>query len=310
MKDICSGKLFIFFLLYLVCHFTSFSVISTEYKLPASGSRLLGHDVTHEVVKGDYFQVLAEQYNVGFLGLMAANPGIDPFLPPVQQPLIIPKQMLLPFAKREGIVINLPELRLYYFPPQQNVVHVFPVGIGRLGLETPKTVTHIGEKRENPVWRPSADMKARYFEEHGRALADVVPAGPNNPFGKYALRLDTSEYLIHGSNQRFGIGMRASSGCIRLYDDDIQWLFNNVALGTKVRIVDQPIKLSYEPKRVKLIEVHSPLSTLDKKEDIQQEQSYISKAVLGFVGKNSANEQLFKQQINKPNGLVVSLSVN
>jgi len=135
--------------------------------------------------------------------------------------------------------VNLPELRLYYFSPTENKVHVFPVGIGRQGLETPRTSTYVGEKRENPTWTPTQAMRERHRAEFGKELPAVVQAGPDNPFGKYALRLGTSEYLIHGSNKRFGIGMRASSGCIRMYDNDIKWLFDHVALNTKVRIIDQ-----------------------------------------------------------------------
>ena len=275
------------------------------YSLPASGSRLIGDVIIHQVVKGDYFQQIAEQYDVGFLALMAANPGVDPFLPALGQRLTIPSQMLLPYGQREGIIINLPELRLYYFPKNSDKVHVFPVGIGQQGLETPKTVSYIGEKRKNPVWRPTAQMKQRHFAEHGTKLADEVPAGPNNPFGQYALRLGTSVYLLHGSNQRFGIGMRASSGCIRLYDDDIKWLYQHVEINTPVRIVDQAIKLSYEPNK-KLIEVHSPLTA--EYGDVRQ--SAISAAVSSFVGDSFDNRERLKQQVAQPRGLVTELVIN
>ena len=215
----------------IILIFLSHLTYATEYDLPAKGFRLIGIDQTHKVKKGDYFQKIAEQYNVGFLALMAANPDIDPFLPELNSDVVIPSAMLLPYIKYEGIVINLPELRLYYFSPENNKVHVFPVGIGREGLETPKATSYISSKRKNPIWRPTDAMRQRYFEEHGKELPREIAAGPNNPFGKYALRLGTSEYLIHGSNQRFGIGMRASSGCIRLFDDDIKWLFENIPLN-------------------------------------------------------------------------------
>ena len=185
--------------------------MATVYDIENENNRLIGEPIIHKVVKGDYFQQLAERYDVGFLALLAANPQHDPFLLDVNSEVVIPNQMLLPFISRKGIVINLPELRLYYFLPEENKVHVFPVGIGRQGLSTPLTSTVIGEKRKDPDWRPTKEMQERHFAEHGKYLPDVVPAGPNNPFGKYALRLGTSEYLIHGSNKRFGIGMRASS---------------------------------------------------------------------------------------------------
>ncbi len=200
-------------------------LFATVYDMDVKPKRLIGESKVHTVVKGDYFQQLAEQYDVGFLALLAANPKQDPFLLQIGEQVVIPNEMLLPYISREGIVVNLPELRLYYFLPDENKVYVFPVGIGKQGLSTPLTNTYIGDKRKDPVWRPTQETQDRYFAEHGKYLAKEVPAGPDNPFGKYALRLGTSEYLIHGSNKRFGIGMRASSGCIRMYDDDIKWLF-------------------------------------------------------------------------------------
>ncbi|WP_252738847.1 L,D-transpeptidase family protein [Colwellia sp. D2M02] len=276
---------------------------ATEYQLPQGKSRLIGHEQYHTVIKGDYFQQIAEQYNVGFLALMAANPNVDPFLPPVNSQVTIPKAMLIPPIRRVGIVINLPELRLYYFSPDNKTVRVFPVGIGREGLETPVATSYISEKREDPVWRPTKEMHERYFAEHGKKLADVVPAGPDNPFGKYALRLGTSEYLIHGSNKRFGIGMRASSGCIRMYDDDIKWLYDNIPLKTKVRIIDQPVKVSYENGHKKLIEIHQPLT----EEDGSKSTVKISDVVQRFVGTERAHWHQLLPFIEQPKGLVVEL---
>ncbi len=275
---------------------------ATEYDLPAKNLRLIGVDQSHKVKKGDYFQKITEQYNVGFLALMAANPDIDPFLPEIDSDIVIPSAMLLPYVKREGIVINLPELRLYYFLPQENKVHVFPVGIGREGLTTPKATSYISSKRKDPIWRPTSAMRQRYFEQHGKQMQKEIAAGPSNPFGKYALRLGTSEYLIHGTNQRFGIGMRSSSGCIRMFDGDIKWLFDNVPLNTKVRIIDQPTKMSYESGGRQVMEIHSPLSI----ENIAQKKS-ITAAVKTFVGKNDSVWQKIIPMLDKPQGLIIEL---
>jgi len=284
--------------------FASHSVHAIEYELPAKSARLIGMQKTHMVTKGDYFQNIAEQYNVGFLALMAANPNIDPFLPEQGNNIVIPSSMLLPYIKREGIVINLPELRMYYFLPEENKVHVFPVGIGRQGLATPEVTSYISSKRSNPTWRPSKDMRARFFEDNGKEMAKEIPPGPDNPFGKFALRLGDSEYLIHGTNQRFGIGMRASSGCIRMFDDDIEWVFDNVPLNTKVRIINQPIKMSYENGQRQLIEIHSPLSIEQENQKIN-----ITEAVELFVGKNSHYWQQLAPIIEQPQGLVVELGL-
>jgi lipoprotein-anchoring transpeptidase ErfK/SrfK len=289
-----------------ILFFTLFSgaLKATVYTIKSENKRLIGEPKIHTIVKGDYFQQLAEQYNVGFLALLAANPELDPFLLKVGAEVIIPNEMLLPFISREGIVINLPELRLYYFSPVNNTVRVFPVGIGRQGLSTPLTSTVIGEKRKDPVWRPTQEMQERNFAKYGKYLAKEVPAGPGNPFGKYALRLGTSEYLIHGSNKRFGIGMRASSGCIRMYDDDIKWLFENVALNTKVRVINQPVKMSYENGDKQLIEIHQPLTELVTTEG----NVILTKAMQRFVGSNRENWQVLLPIIEKPHGLVVELS--
>ena len=282
--------------------FFSSSVYTTEYNLPMKGFRLIGHDQEHKVVKGDYFQKIAEQYNIGFLALMAANPDIDPFLPEINSDIVIPSAMLLPYVKWEGIVINLPELRMYYFIPEMNKVHVFPVGIGRDGLATPKATSYISSKRKNPTWRPTDEMRQRYFEDHGKTLAKEIPPGPNNPFGKYALRLGTSEYLIHGTNQRFGIGMRASSGCIRMFDDDIEWLFENIPLNTKVRIIEQPIKMSYEESGRRLIEIHSPLTVNNT---IQK--NTITSSIKQFVGEDENIWQQLTPVFDNPQGLIIEL---
>ncbi len=278
--------------------------MANVYEMGDVQQRLIGKPKTHTVVKGDYFQELAEQYNVGFLALLAANPHHDPFLLKVGKKVVIPNEMLLPFITREGIVVNLPELRLYYFSPEENKVHVFPVGIGRQGLATPLTSTFIGQKRKDPVWRPTKEMQERYFSENGKYLAKEVPAGPDNPFGKYALRLGTSEYLIHGSNKRFGIGMRASSGCIRMYDNDIKWLFDNVPLNTKVRVINQPVKMSYENGEKQLIEIHQPLTDLKA----YKSKTILTEALQKFVGTKREHWQQLLPVIEKPHGLVIELT--
>ena len=276
---------------------------AAEFVLPEKNFKIIGEEKYYSVRKGDYFQKIAEQYNIGFLALMAANPNVDPFLPLVDHELALPTKMILPFVKRQGIVINLPELRLYYFSPDSNKVHVFPVGIGREGLKTPRTISFISDKRQDPIWRPTTEMKERYLTEKGIVLADEVPAGPNNPFGKYALRIGHSEYLIHGSNQRFGIGMRASSGCIRMYDNDIKWMFDNVPVNTPITIVDQPIKMSYEGGQSKYVEIHQPLSDMD---EYLYQQSVTQ--LVKFIGDDLSQFDI-ETLIESAKGLVVKVKV-
>ncbi|EPJ4433420.1 aminotransferase class V-fold PLP-dependent enzyme [Klebsiella pneumoniae] len=166
---------------------------------------------------------------------------------------IVPWQML---CARVGA-----ELRLYYFPPGENQVQVYPLGIGQLGLETPEMTTRVGQKIPNPTWTPTAGIRARSLEK-GVTLPAVVPAGPNNPLGRYALRLayGNGEYLIHGTNAPDSVGLRVSSGCMRMNADDIKALFSQVKTGTPVRIINQPVKFAVEPDGKRYVEVHRPLS--------------------------------------------------
>lgn len=237
---------------------------ANTWPLPATGSRLVGENRFHVVEDdGGSLEAIAKRYNVGFLALLQANPGVDPYVPRPGSVLTIPLQTLLPDAPRTGIVINLAELRLYYYPPGKNEVTVYPIGIGQLDSNTltPTMVTTVSDKRANPTWTPTANIRARY-KAQGIDLPAVVPAGPDNPMGHHAIRLAAygGVYLLHGTNADFGIGMRVSSGCIRLRDNDIETLFRVITPGTKVNIINTPIKASVEPDGRHLVEIHQPLS--------------------------------------------------
>ncbi|EHK6028059.1 L,D-transpeptidase family protein [Vibrio parahaemolyticus] len=238
------------------------------YELPEDGSRLIGRIENHVVQEGETMANIAKHYDVGMLALMAANKGVDPFLPQEGRVLTIPSQLILPEVPHQGIVINLAELRLYYFPEGEDAVHVFPVGIGRIGRDTPVMTTSISQKRPNPTWTPPASIRAEYRAK-GVDLPAVVPAGPDNPLGLFALRLayGNGEYLIHGTNKDFGIGMRVSAGCIRMDPSDIEWLFDKVRRGEKVNIINQPVKVSLEPDRSVFVEAHEPLTRSNGEKD-------------------------------------------
>ncbi|MDA0148951.1 L,D-transpeptidase family protein [Vibrio sp. LaRot3] len=250
-------------LLVIVCCMST-PLWAKSYDLPIEGSSIVGRTQFHQVEKGQSLADIAKDYDVGFLSLMAANQGIDPFLPPEGYVLTIPTQIILPNVQRKGIVINLAELRLYYFEPQLNKVHIFPVGIGRIGRDTPEMVTTISQKRPNPTWTPPSSIRKEYLAK-GVELPAVVPAGPDNPLGEYALRLayGVGDYLIHGTNKDFGIGLRVSSGCIRMNPKDISWLFAQVNLGERVTVINEPIKVALEPDRSVFIEAHEPLTRSD-----------------------------------------------
>ncbi|MEA1065122.1 L,D-transpeptidase family protein [Erwinia sp. HR93] len=243
----------------------STTALAVEYPLPPPGSRLIGQNISYVVPEDGYSLAdIAARYQTGVLLMLEANNTVDPWLPKPGSTLTIPAQMLLPDTPREGIVINLAELRLYYYPPGSGRVDVYPIGIGQLGRETPVMVTRISQKIPNPTWTPTANIRARSLAQ-GIKLPAVVPAGPNNPLGRYALRLEQGggEYLIHGTNVARSVGLRVSSGCIRLRSADIKALFSRVAAGTRVQIINEPIKYSAEPNGRRYIEVHQPLSSND-----------------------------------------------
>lgn len=282
--------------------------LANVYTLPEKGSRLIGELQTHIVQKGDYFQTISKQYNVGILELMESNPGVDPFLPTPGTSLIIPTQMLLPDVPRKGIVLNLPELRLYYFAKNGKEVHVFPVGIGRIGRETPEMVTKIKARIPNPSWTPPASIRKEHLEERGEVLPRVVPAGPDNPLGNYAMQLSYGDgsYLIHGTNKDFGIGMRVSAGCVRLNPDDIEWLFHQTKYGDPVRVVNETVKISTEPDGRHIIEVHSALSKSEF--EMQQEKVVtMSKEIVKFISQDDIDSFKANDALLTQNGLPVNI---
>ncbi|UJF17399.1 L,D-transpeptidase family protein [Vibrio sp. SS-MA-C1-2] len=280
------------------------------YTLPKSESRLIGKIQYHTVKQGEFLQLVADQYNVGFLALLEANPNVDPFLLIAGDRLIIPTQTLLPDAPREGIVINLAELRLYYFDLKQQRVYVAPVGIGRVGRETPEMSVTISQKKRNPTWTPTVETRKEYLAK-GVELPQIVPAGENNPLGLFALRLayGNGEYLIHGTNKDFGIGLRVSAGCIRLRPDNIEWLFSQVEQGDKVTIINQPIKRAIEADGSKWLEVHSGLSTNERDSD-QQSRLELDDNVVNFISTGDVNRQLVDSLLNTKSGLPTKITAS
>ena len=297
-------------LLLLILSLAPLQLLANVYSLPADGGRLIGELQTHVVQKGDYFKTIADKYNIGILELMETNPGVDPFLPTPGTELVIPTQMLLPDVPRKGIVINLPELRLYYYPKNGREVHVFPVGIGRIGRETPEMTTKIKARIPNPSWTPPASLRAEHLREHGEVLPRVVPAGPDNPLGKYAMQLSYGDgsYLIHGTNKDFGIGMRVSAGCIRLNPDDIEWLFHQSKYGDSVRVINQTVKISSEPDGRQIIEVHSPLS--ESEDQPREKVISLSSQVVKFISQEGVDNTKANDALLTQNGIPMVISAS
>ncbi|MBC3378614.1 L,D-transpeptidase family protein [Serratia fonticola] len=283
---------------------------ASEYPLPPPGSRLIGENTIYNVPNdGRSLEAIAADYKIGLLGMLEANPGTDPYLPKPGSALTIPTQMLLPDTPREGIVVNLAELRLYYYPKGEDKVIVYPIGIGQTGMNTPLKVTSVSQKIPNPTWTPTANIRKRY-QSQGVTLPAVIPAGPENPMGLFAMRLAMGhgEYLIHGTNANFGIGMRVSSGCIRLRPDDIEALFNQVPQGTRVQIVNEPLKVSVEPDGKRYVEVHQPLSRVAS-DDPQTMPIALSKNQKAFAADPQTDKAMLDSAIVRRSGMPVLVSV-
>lgn len=208
-----------------------------------SDSDLVGVLQSTEVGKEDTLPDIARRFNVGYEEIVRANPGVDPWVPKVGSKVLVPTQFLLPNAPREGVVINVAAMRIFYFPRpkpgEPQVVYTHPIGVGKVGWSTPEGVTKVVSRQKDPVWRPSAAVRKEHAENDDPIPA-VVPAGPDNPLGKYKFNLGWPSYLIHGTNKPYGVGLRSSHGCIRLYPEDIEKLFEMIPLGTPVRVVNQP----------------------------------------------------------------------
>ncbi|MFK8256612.1 L,D-transpeptidase family protein [Erwinia sp. AnSW2-5] len=269
----------------------SHSAFAVVYPLPAANSRLTGENLEITIPEDSKLplEAFAAQYQMGLSNVMEANPGVDVYLPKAGSKLIIPQQLLLPDAPREGIVINSAEMRLYYYPKGSKTVVVLPIGIGELGRDTPVNwTTTVQRKKDGPTWTPTKKMHEEYAAR-GESMPAVFPAGPDNPMGLYALYIGRL-YAIHGTNANFGIGLRVSHGCVRLRADDIKWLFKNVPVGTRVQFIDQPIKASVEPDGSRYVEIHNPLS--------QTEEQFASREPVPLTLTNAVNKVVSDASVN------------
>lgn len=226
---------------------------------PLNGNRVVGEELTYKLNPNGTttLEYVAAEYHLGLSNMIEANPGIDPIVPQKGASLVIPTKLILPATVQNGIVVNSAEMRLYYYTGSK--VYVYPIGIGQLGKGTPLDwVTKVERKRANPTWTPTAEMRKEYAAL-GEYLPAVVPAGPDNPMGLFAMYVGKL-FAIHGTNADFGIGLRVSHGCVRLRNDDNEDLFNRVAVGTRVEFINKPIKYAIEKNGDIYIEVHQPLS--------------------------------------------------
>ncbi|QSA99058.1 L,D-transpeptidase family protein [Methylococcus sp. EFPC2] len=303
IRRLCAG-------MALAC--SSLSAQAAVFSPPVPGSDLIGELKYTPARHEDTLIDIAREFSVGQDEIVMANPKVDRWLPGAGAKVLLPRWFILPEAPRKGIVVNIPEMRLYYYTggaknePAQ--VITYPISIGRMDWRTPLGATKVIQKVKDPVWRPPESIKREHAKD-GDFLPDVVPAGPNNPLGQFAMKLGVPGYLIHGTdvNKAFGIGMRVTHGCIRMYPEDVAKLFPLVNVGTPVQLVNQPVKLGWLGDRL-YIEVSQPLD-----EDSVSYHELLSTA-LGLIEKKTAQRPFaldgvaLRQAIEKPSGIPVLIS--
>jgi L,D-transpeptidase ErfK/SrfK len=265
-----------------------------------NGSSVIGA-LTHYRTKEDESLIeLARKVDIGYRAIADANPSLDPFVPGTGVLVTIPSSWILPDVRSyDGIVINISELRLYYFTRKgrSRLVRIFPIGIGSEGHDTPPGKYSVVQRIVKPAWHVPESIRKEKPE-----LPKVVPAGPNNPLGSHALRLSSAGILIHGTNRPWGVGRRVSHGCIRLYPEDISRFFPMVPNGTKVTIVRQPIKVGWREGKV-YMEVHSDKFTKDR-DYLSLAQTLLAKK--GLL-KNVSTEKLYAA-VKEKTGMPVDIS--
>jgi L,D-transpeptidase ErfK/SrfK len=228
---------------------------SHEFNFDPARDDVIGTLQVITASEDDTLSDIARRFNLGYEEIVNANPNVDPWLPGTGTKIIIPTRFVLPNAPRQGIVINLAAMRLFYYPKtkpgklQKVITH--PVGIGRVEWKTPEGTTWVTAKKENPAWIPTPSIRKEHAK-NGDPLPAVVPPGPDNPMGTHMLRLDWPSYAIHGTDKPPSIGLRGSHGCLRMYPEDIVGIYNDVPVGTPVRVVNQPRLLGWQDRALYL----------------------------------------------------------
>ncbi len=238
------------------------------YELPPVGQDVVGSVITIKARDDDTLLDIARRHGLGYEDIVRANPGVDTWIPGAGTDVVLPTRYVLPPGPRNGVVLNLAEYRLYYYPPakdgQPAQVMTYPISIGRMDWATPLGRTKVTQKVRNPSWYPPASIRAEHAEM-GDPLPRIVPPGPDNPLGDRAMRLGIPGYLIHGTNRPAGVGMRVTHGCIRMFPEDIGFLFDRIAVNTPVRIINEPVKIGWDGERL-VVEVHETLESAPPEE--------------------------------------------
>lgn len=233
-----------------------------NFVLESEGQAVIGEPQVVFATDNDTLSDLARAYGLGYDEIIVANPDVDPWLPGAGTAILLPTQYVLPNVERKGVVLNIATKRLFYFPDvtkgERQEVRTYPIGIGRVGWETPLGETTVVAKARDPHWWVPASVREEHAAE-GNPLPRVVPPGPDNPLGNRVLKLDMPGYLIHGTNMPYGVGMRVSHGCVRLYPENIEVLYELVAVGERVTIINEPYQFGERDGSL-YFEAHAPLA--------------------------------------------------
>jgi L,D-transpeptidase ErfK/SrfK len=237
------------------------------FDMPPEGSDVIGEISTVVATYDDTLVDIARRHGLGYQDIVRANPNVNVWVPGEGTEVVLPTRFILPPGPRTGLVLNLAEYRMYYYPEPKTgaaaIVHTYPMSIGRMDWETPLGRTQITAMAKNPAWYPPQSVRDEHAAD-GDPLPRIVPPGPENPLGTRALRLGIPGYLIHGTNRPAGVGMRVSHGCIRMFPEDVEFLFERIRVKTVVRIIDVPVKIGWDGDALvgeahPLLEVPQPL---------------------------------------------------
>ncbi len=261
-------RLLIFIIFPIIFFFTNLCYSNNKnnsVNILSQSSDIIGKEVKYTVREKETLIDIARKFDISFADIMSANGRIDPWLPKINRKILIPKRHIMPSVKRDGIIINLGDLRIYFYK-NHLLIGTYPIGIGRSGWETPLGLAEVIEKKIDPFWIPPDSVR-----EEDPSLPKIVAPGEENPLGTRAIYLSMPSYLIHGTNKPYGVGMKVSHGCIRMYPEDVESLFDLVEVGTKVNIINEPIKVGWHNNDL-YIEVHqlpayaSEKNTLENKD--------------------------------------------
>lgn len=291
----------------------STSAFAATFDLPSEHFDVIGAVTTVQTTYEDTLLDIARRKSIGQEQMERANPNVDRWLPGEGTQVVVPSHYILPRAPREGLVLNLPEMRMYYFPPrkpgQPAQVQTYPIGIGRMDWATPLGTTKITGKVKDPTWTPPESIRREHAAK-GDPLPRVVPAGPDNPLGRYAMRLSIPGYLIHSTNKPLGVGMRVSHGCIRMLPDDIERLFPQLPVGTPVNIVNQPVKAGWHGGKL-YIEVHPPLEEYpnDRGSMVEEMMLALDDAMARRSAATALNNAAIDEELTRQTGLPTVISI-